>query len=213
VRSVRVWAGVFGVEQAVVKVVEFDPVESMWWCGCGRCSAAVSTFSLKTDLSAAAAIPAGRMSDARCIIERMFDCGTYSRHGASKVLVFPDAHHLPSGVSESLIRQAVSLDVPPKLPAPVPLVAGGLAAMLRTDMPEAAVNEDRHLAPGEDDVGPHSDPCREVKPVVFAIPVAEPVQLAAELDLRFRPGPTIGPHVTRAPLVHRSRVGQARRSR
>lgn len=46
-------------------------------------------------------------------------------------------------------------------------------------MPEAAVNEHRDFASCEHDVRPYADTVRQVKPVIFAVAVAEPMQLSA----------------------------------
>lgn len=145
------------------------------------------------------------------MIGRMFDCSTYFRDGRLGVLVLPDAHYLPAGNGKGFVRQTVSLDISPQLRGPVPLIPGRLSAVFWTNVPEAPIYEDGYLAPGEDDVGPHPDACRQVEPVVFAVPVTEPVQLAAEQNLRLRVRPSVGSHVARATLVGRPRVGQAPR--
>ena len=53
--------------------------------------------------------------------------------------------------------------------------------MLRADVPEARVDEDRELAPREDDVGTHSA-SRQIKPEVFPEAKAAGVQQPAQLD-------------------------------
>lgn len=52
-------------------------------------------------------------------------------------------------------------------------------------MPEAAVDEHGDLSPREDDVWPDADASREVQPVIFAIPIAQTVQLATQGYLGF----------------------------
>lgn len=75
--------------------------------------------------------------------------------------------------------------------------------MLRAHVPETAVDEDRDLEPGEDDVWPDADAAGQVEPVIFAVAVAEPMQRTAESDLRFRVRAAVGTHVPGPALVHR----------
>jgi hypothetical protein len=108
----------------------------------------------------------------------VFDYSTHSVDRSLGVLVFPNTHYTPASAYKGLIRQAIPLNVPPKLGAPVPLVSRGRTAMFWTYVPEAAVDKHGDLAPCKDNVGPHSDPRRQVEPVILAIPIAQPVQLA-----------------------------------
>ena len=78
----------------------------------------------------------------------------------------------------------VTLDVLDQLRAPVPLVRLRLGAVFRAGVPEAAVDEDRHLARGERDIRPHAPAAVQVEPVILAVAVAEPVQGAAAAPAR-----------------------------
>ncbi|GAA3623518.1 hypothetical protein GCM10022223_45620 [Kineosporia mesophila] len=89
--------------------------------------------------------------------------------------MFPDAYDDPTGRGEEVVRLLIASDVLSQLRCPVPLVAGGFTPMDRTDMPEAAVNEDGDLGPGEDDVGT-SPTARKIKTKIFAETVASSMQ-------------------------------------
>ena len=79
-------------------------------------------------------------------------------------------------------------------------------------MPEAAVNEDSHLASGEDDVRTYPQVLqhdREVLPVA----IAQSVQLLTKRDLGLRVRPLVCPHVAGSPLVRGGRIGPRLRCR
>lgn len=131
-------------------------------------------------------------------IEHVFansDCSHDSSDRFIDWLVLPDAQHGPSGGRQCCVGGAVAFDVPAELGRPVPLVSRGLATMLRADVPEAAVHEDRDLACGEHDVWPGLGAVGQAKEMVLSVPVPESVQGAAQGDFWFGVRPAIGLHV------------------
>lgn len=110
----------------------------------------------------------------------------------------------PHGV-ECYVDPAITIHVPAQLGCPVPLVRRRLAPVLRADMPETPVDEDRYLACGEDDVRAHFD-FAEVELEVLAVAVAKPVQRTAQRHLGLRVRPPVGAHVARSSLVEGRRV-------
>jgi hypothetical protein len=89
--------------------------------------------------------------------------GSYEPRYAGSCLawlfVFPDADDCPAGRVESAAGVGVSLAVAGDLRLPVPVVDPGLYAVLGTAMPKAAIDEDRHVRAGEDDVSDPGQPC------------------------------------------------------
>lgn len=126
----------------------------------------------------------------------------HGRHGRGQGFVFPKPDHLPASRLKRRVDALVAFHVPAKLGRPVPLVRRGLPAMLRADMPEAAVNEDSNLLRGEDDVGPDLD-LTQVQPKVLAVAQSKAVQRATQGDLGFGIGSPVGLHVARPALVER----------
>ncbi len=111
-------------------------------------------------------------------VEGLFD-GASSLWGGN---VLPDAHRRPSSPPELLVCVPVPLHVPLDLLRPVPGVgAVSTNAMLRTTVPEAAVDEHCHLYSREDDVRLPTE-ARQWAPVHE---VAEPpsVELSAQRQL------------------------------
>src|SRR4051794_17086537 len=75
----------------------------------------------------------------------------FSRGGSG--LVLPNADHIPSEPSEGCIRLGVAAPIRGDLVTPPSSVCFRLNAVVRTPVPEAAIDEDRNLGGGENDVG------------------------------------------------------------
>jgi hypothetical protein len=67
--------------------------------------------------------------------------------------MFPDPHDQPAGILEGPVGLSIPFAIPFDLLLPEGSVRLGLCAMLRTAIPEAAVDEDRQALPRKDDVG------------------------------------------------------------
>lgn len=67
--------------------------------------------------------------------------------------MFPMADYSPAGGGEPSVGLGVALTVLYNLQIPVVAVGSWALIVIRATMPKAAVNEDRDLGPGEDDVG------------------------------------------------------------
>lgn len=85
-------------------------------------------------------------------------------------LVLPDSDDGPAELTERRIGAPISSDVCVELLAPPLRVVLRRCGVLRTAMPEAAVDEDRDLLFGEADVGPRAKRWRE--PEVDSKPIA-----------------------------------------
>lgn len=72
--------------------------------------------------------------------------------GSSGSLVLPDVHRRPSLGGEGVVEVPVASHVGPQLGDPIGGVGDGDDAVLGAAVPEAAVDEDGHLGPGEGDV-------------------------------------------------------------
>lgn len=121
--------------------------------------------------------------------------------------MFPQAHDTPPSRLERGISCAVPFNVTPELGCPVPLVAGGLAPVLGTYVPEAPIYKDRDLARSEDDVRTDPHAAGQVQPEVLSIPVASRVQCAAKRNLGLGVRTAVRLHVARASLARRPRIG------
>jgi hypothetical protein len=136
----------------------------------------------------------------------VFDDPGNSGNGLIKGFVLPDADHRPASRSQDRVGPPVAFDVAPQLGGPIPVVRGRLAAMLGAHVPEAAVDKDGDLSCSEDYVGPDLRAIVKPKHVIFAVPVALPVQCAAQCDLWLGIRPAVRTHVTRTPFVERRRI-------
>ena len=121
-------------------------------------------------------------------------------------LMLPDAQDAPAGVLEVRVRLAVSLYVPRQLGAPIGAIGLGLCAMLRTAVPEAAVDEDGKASPLEDYVGSPSLSWQRRK--VDSIPQACGVEDLPHGQLGTRVGPSVGLHGAPTCGGGRPRIGQ-----
>jgi hypothetical protein len=98
--------------------------------------------------------------------------------------VFPDTYHLPTGSDEGLVGPPVARHVAVELPAPPVGIGRGLRRMVRTRVPEAAVDVDGNVSRTKNDVRGAAD--RRHRST--SNPKAEPssVQFTTERD--FWPG-------------------------
>jgi hypothetical protein len=87
------------------------------------------------------------------------------------ILVFPHPHDVPASRIQSGIDLVVTLDVPGELRAPVVGVRARNGSMNRAPVPEAAIDEDSNLCPGEHDV--RSDWTATESPDRVVLPEAE----------------------------------------
>lgn len=139
-----------------------------------------------------------------CTLQSLSDGG----YRAVQTLMLPQAHNLPTSLYQCSISSAIAFDVPAKLRRPVRFVDRGESAVLRADMPEATVHEDRDLTSRENDIGPDFH-CPKVEPEVFAVPKTQPVQRFSQYDFGFGIGSADRSHVPGAPLAGGGRI-QAR---
>jgi len=122
--------------------------------------------------------------------------------------MLPDAYDAPPGRHQNSIGAPVPLDVPLQLGRPVPLIDRWLAAVLRTDVPEAAVDEDCDLPPRENDVRANSCPI-ELQREVLPEPVAHSVQGRPQDDFRLSVAAPVRLHVPGSPGVQRGGIDPA----
>jgi hypothetical protein len=71
--------------------------------------------------------------------------------------MFPEAEHRPSGVFKQLVSLPIPLHVPAELLGPEATVGARGGVVLRTTVPEAAVEEDGDPGASENEVGPAAD--------------------------------------------------------
>ena len=135
-------------------------------------------------------------------IDRRYHC--FDRGGQG--LVFPEPDDTPARRGQRHIGHPVPLHVAPQLRGPVPPVRGGLSSMLRTDVPEATVNEDGDLTPGKDDVRPHAKTAVQIQTVIFPEAITKPMQCATQSYLGLGVRTPVRTHVPRTALVERGRV-------
>lgn len=121
--------------------------------------------------------------------------------------MFPETYHAPAGGLQCCIRCLVPFNVPAELWRPIPFVTGRLPSVLRTDMPEAPINEDRDPTRSEDDVRSNTDAAREVEAEILPVPVASSVQRTTERNLRLGVRTAVRLHVPGASLGSWLRVG------
>ena len=139
---------------------------------------------------------------------RIADGGDHHGDGVLDRHVLPQPHHRPARLTQRRVGGAVPLDVPGQLRRPVPLVVLWLRTVLGAGVPEAAVDEHRHLARGERDI--RADPFGgQVEAEILPVSVAHRVQRAAQRQLRPRVGPAIRFHVRRTAEAGWQRVGPA----
>ncbi|WP_245159801.1 hypothetical protein [Blastococcus sp. CT_GayMR19] len=119
--------------------------------------------------------------------------------------MLPDPHDCPAGMAEGAIGPSISLDVAPQLRGPVPLISRGLPPMSRADVPEAAVDEHRHLEAGEDHVRAYADVI-QVESMVLPEAVSERVERGAKPNFRLRVDPPVRLHVARPARVEGLRL-------
>lgn len=98
------------------------------------------------------------------------------------VLVLPHAKHGPSEGAEMAVCVTVPLDVARELGTPPRGVRSGRCLVLRASVPEAAVDEDRDLRAGEQDIRPTSR--HAWQGVVDSVPEPQPMKLPTQEQLR-----------------------------
>lgn len=145
-------------------------------------------------------------------IAHMFGAGIYRSndclHGSGEVLVFPQPDNAPASSFQGGVDNPIALHVPAKLRRPVPLVRCRMASVDGTNMPEAAIHEDRDLPSREDDVWPDLH-FPQVKAKILPVPIAEPMQCAPEHHFRLGVRSPVRLHVARPALVQRRGVEPA----
>lgn len=88
--------------------------------------------------------------------------------------MLPNAEDCPAGADQSEVGVAIPIDVALDLFGPVPAVGSVLTlSVIGAPVPEAAIDEHRHLHLGEDDVGLAAE-CRD-GPAVHEVAQAAPV--------------------------------------
>jgi len=81
----------------------------------------------------------------------------HSVSGLNRVFVLPHADDLPALSTEHLVVPSIPLPICQELRPPQSGVRLRQVRVLLAEVPEAAVDEDRHAGPREDQVGPR--PC------------------------------------------------------
>jgi hypothetical protein len=105
--------------------------------------------------------------------------------------VFPNAHHTPAIVVQSLVDQLRPVNVAAYLALPILLIGyRKLAFAVRTTMPETAVNEDRNPLILEDNVGVS----RHVSCILAPSAKPHSCQYTRETSLKFRTSTFDRPH-------------------
>jgi len=121
--------------------------------------------------------------------------GCYQISRRSDIGVLPEAQNGPTEVVEMLVGLPVALDVAGQLGRPPFLVRHGVCRVRGAPVPEATVNEDRDMRPGEEEVCAATRKARDR--VVDAEPEPATVQLPAEEELRFGVPATLPGHASR----------------
>ena len=109
-----------------------------------------------------------------------------------KVLVLPEACDVPSRLLESFIGVPVASLVSLDLCSPVGGVLLWPGPMDRATMPEAAVDEDRHTFPGENDIDLSANTGENAS--LHAVPESASMQRRSEMHLRLRSSLPSGAH-------------------
>lgn len=122
--------------------------------------------------------------------------------GIHGFLVLPDPDYGPSRCAELGLVEAITLDVSSDLRAPISGIGFWARSVLRTSVPEAAIDEDGNLLATEDDVGPAAQALQWSG--VDSIPEATSMQLRPEGKLR----PSVA-----LPIALHDRSGGGRRGR
>lgn len=102
--------------------------------------------------------------------------------GVPRCLMLPDPDHGPSGCAELSLVETITFDVSSDLRAPISGIGSWTRSVLRTSVPEAAIDEDSNLLATEDDVGPAVQALQWSS--IDSIPEATPMQLRPEGKLR-----------------------------
>lgn len=121
--------------------------------------------------------------------------------------MFPQADHAPSVGLQSCVSSSISLHRTTQLRRPIPFVSHGLSSVIRTAMPEAAIDEDGHPTRCEHNIWPDPDATTEIQPEILAISVAQTIQLLTQRNLRLGVRTPVSFHIPRPAFVHRPRVG------
>ena len=167
-------------------------------CGCGLCSHAAmvgrAAFpAQRADVTGQTAAEDSEAMSPACRLglgERAQDL----RLGFFWGDVFPEPQHAPTGFSKSEVRYLVPVHVPLELGYPICLVGLRDRSVLRTAVPEAAVDEHGYPSPSEGDV---TVDCLAVRPtdcIVLPEPKAASVQQGSKCELRFRVRAAVGTH-------------------
>jgi hypothetical protein len=125
--------------------------------------------------------------------------------GTRRVFMLPNSDDIPANGDQQSVYLKVSGTIAGDLRGPVGGVRGRSAVVLRTAMPEAAIQKDRHFRPSEDQISRAPDlgerTCRD--------PVPEPQRMysAAERQLGSGVAGTIRAHGCAHGLVRRPRLG------
>jgi DNA (cytosine-5)-methyltransferase 1 len=107
-------------------------------------------------------------------------------------LVLPDANHLPACVAKHAIGIAVPRHVAGQLLRPPLTVVARARRVLGTTVPEATVDEDRHVARSEGQVG---SPTRQAwQRVIDSIAVSQVMQSTSQFEFRFGVAPRLSRH-------------------
>lgn len=120
--------------------------------------------------------------------------------------MFPQTKDTPSGFDQGVVGSSITFNVPTELRGPVPFVCSRMPTVLRANVPEAAIDEDRQLSRCENDVWPYSGVSIKVEPHVLAVPVPERMQRFAKCYFGFGVASAICTHVPRAAFVQWLRV-------
>jgi DNA (cytosine-5)-methyltransferase 1 len=110
--------------------------------------------------------------------------------------VLPDAHHDPTQFRQVLVSPPVTHDIPSQLLGPPGLVGFWLSPVIRTSVPEAAVNEHSHSFGGEGQVRSPSGHAR--KGGIDPVPKTPCVEKPAQRHLNLCVSTPLGRHAARS---------------
>lgn len=130
------------------------------------------------------------------------DDGTNLRCDHGGFVVLPDSYDRPASRGEAEVHFSISGLVSFELGLPVVAVRLRSSSVLGTAVPEATVDEDGDLLPGEYDIRLHES-FRQSDRMMLPEAKAEPVKGRSDRDLRFRVRTPIGSHPDRHLLARR----------
>lgn len=119
-------------------------------------------------------------------------CGGDPLRRVGDGFVLPDPDHFPPGLHEKSIGLLVPASISSDLVRPELRVCDRHGVVLRASVPEAAIDEDSHLRPGEDQVGGSANPGKWA--AIHSVSQAHRVYRSTDGEFRFRVPRRVRPH-------------------